>query len=122
MGPARPLAMTVAAIALFAIGEVMQAPRFYEYVSDLAPREQVGTFMGFAFLPVAIGTFAGGIAGQLSRPCIGTTRRVLKPRSGPPPERMWLIVGSIGVVSTILMLLYDRFVAPRKTPAQALAA
>jgi hypothetical protein len=35
---------------------------------------------------------------------------------------MWLIVGSIGVVSTILMLLYDRFVAPRKTPAQAMAA
>ena len=57
---------TIGAIALFAVGEAMQAPRYYEYVADLAPQEQVGTYMGFAFLPVAIGTFvAGAIAGPL---------------------------------------------------------
>ncbi len=33
---------------IFAIGEAVQAPRFYEYVSRLAPPEQVGTYMGFA--------------------------------------------------------------------------
>jgi hypothetical protein len=27
---------------------------------------------------------------------------------------MWLWVGAYGVVSTALMLLYDRFVAPRR--------
>jgi hypothetical protein len=27
---------------------------------------------------------------------------------------MWYVVGSIGVVSTLLMLAYDRFVAPRR--------
>jgi hypothetical protein len=27
---------------------------------------------------------------------------------------MWLWVAAIGFVSTVLMLLYDRFVAPRK--------
>ena len=111
---ARPtLAMTVVAIALFAIGEMMQAPRFYEYVSDLAPREQVGTFMGFAFLPVAIGSL---VAGQIS----GWLLEIMK--TSPQPERMWIPVSVIGFVSTALMLLYDRFVAPRKTPARAMAA
>ncbi len=52
----------VAAMLLFALGESMQAPRFYEYVADLAPKEQAGTYMGFAFLPVAIGAFVGGPA------------------------------------------------------------
>jgi hypothetical protein len=28
---------------------------------------------------------------------------------------MWFVVGSYGVVSTILMILYDRFVAPKRT-------
>jgi hypothetical protein len=26
---------------------------------------------------------------------------------------MWYFVGAIGVVSTILMILYDRFITPR---------
>jgi dipeptide/tripeptide permease len=124
LGP-KTVPVAVAAIVLFALGEAVQAPRFYEYVSDLAPREQVGTYMGFAFLPVAIGTFgAGAIAGKLVEHYIGTTRDgVLTPGPGAAdPGQMWLIVGSIGVVSTILMLLYDRFVAPRKTPARAVAA
>jgi dipeptide/tripeptide permease len=105
--------MTVAAIALFAVGEMMQAPRFYEYVSDLAPREQVGTFMGFAFLPVAIGAL---VAGQIS------SRLLDIMKTSPQPERMWVPVSVIGFVSTALMLLYDRFVAPRKAPARAMAA
>src|SRR6185295_6510774 len=55
--------MVAVAMSVFALGEALQAPRFYEYVADLAPREQVGTFMGFAFLPVAIGSFVGGALG-----------------------------------------------------------
>src|SRR5688572_18012590 len=42
---------TVIGIAIFALGEAIQAPRFYEYVSTLAPKDQLGTFMGFSFLP-----------------------------------------------------------------------
>src|SRR5262249_42413780 len=54
---------TIIGVALFAFGEATQSPRFYEYVSGLAPKEQVGTFMGFAFLPVAIGLFIAGPLG-----------------------------------------------------------
>ena len=35
---------------------------FDAIVADLAPKEQIGTYMGFAFLPVAIGTFVAPAA------------------------------------------------------------
>ena len=104
------LPMTIAAIAIYAIGEGMQAPRFYEYVADLAPKEQVGTFMGFAFLPVAIGALiAGKLAGSLVETYV---------KGSHTPERMWLIVAGIGFGSTVLMLLYDRLIAPREGGAR----
>jgi dipeptide/tripeptide permease len=99
------LPMTIAAIALFAIGEATQAPRFYQYVADLAPKDQVGTYMGYAFLPVAIGTF---VAGAISGPLVA---HYIQGPAKDAPQDMWLVIGAIGVVSTILMLLYDRFVA-----------
>jgi len=91
-------------IALFAVGEATQAPRFYEYVSSLAPKEQVGTFMGFAFLPVALGSFlAGPIADWLRQSYLHTT-----------PATMWYIVAAIGFVSTALMVGYNLTVAGKR--------
>jgi POT family proton-dependent oligopeptide transporter len=97
--------MVVVAMFVFALGEAVQAPRFYEYVADLAPREQVGTFMGFAFLPVAIGSVvAGALGGSLVETFI---------RSGSGnPAAMWWIVSGIGLVSTGLMVVYDRWITP----------
>ena len=111
MGSIPTLTATIAAIVVFAVGEATQAPRYYEYVADLAPRDQVGTYMGFAFLPVAIGTFvAGAIAGPLVTGYV---------QGSDTPQHMWYVVGSIGIVSTVLMLAYDRFVAPRASARAA---
>ena len=99
--------MTVAAIVLFALGEAIQSPRYYEYVANLAPSDQVGTYMGFAFLPIAIGTFiAGWSSGYLVKHYVEG--------GNPNAPQMWYVVGAYGIVSTILMLLYDRFVAPKR--------
>jgi len=106
MALAPTVAFTVAAIAMFAIGEGLQSPRYYEYVAGLAPKEQVGTYMGFAFLPIAIGTFvAGWSSGYLVKHYVEG--------GNPQAPSMWLWVGAYGVVTTALMLLYDRFVARR---------
>ena len=52
-----PSVPTIAAgIAAFSIGEMIQAPRYYEYISEIAPPGQQGLFQGYAFLPIAIGT------------------------------------------------------------------
>ena len=108
MGAFPTLTMTVVAIAIYAVGEGLQAPRYYEYVASLAPKDQVGTFMGFAFLPVAIGTFvAGGLAGKL------VTHYMPQGGDLSNAPRMWYVVGAIGVVSTVLMIAYDRLVARR---------
>jgi MFS family permease len=101
---------TVLAMSLFAIGEGLQSPRYYEYVASLAPEQQVGTYMGFAFLPIAIGTFIAGLSS-------GYLVKHYVEGGNPAAPRMWLWVGSYGVVSTLLMILYDRFLAPRRTEA-----
>jgi POT family proton-dependent oligopeptide transporter len=110
MGAIPTVAGAVAAMMLFAVGEAIQSPRFYEYVSNLAPAEQVGTYMGFAFLPIAIGTFiAGWSSGYLVKHYVEG--------GNPNAPQMWFVVGAYGVVSTILMVLYDRFVAPKRPVA-----
>lgn len=111
MGAFPTLTMTIVAIAVFAIGEATQAPRYYEYVSDLAPKEQVGTYMGFAFLPVAIGTFvSGATSGKLVAHYVGaTTDGVFAPGPGfAQASHMWYWVGAMGAVATTAMIVYDR--------------
>ncbi len=91
--------IAIAAMAMFAVGEATQAPRYYEYVGALAPKEQVGTFMGFAFIPVAIGSFTAGLLSDFLR------HHFLEATVNP--QMMWIILAAIGFGSTILMLAYN---------------
>jgi proton-dependent oligopeptide transporter, POT family len=86
-------------VFFYAIGEATQAPRFYEYVASLAPKNQVGTFMGFAFLPVAIGSLTAGYLADWLRLSFLETN----------PAAMWYSVAAIGLVSTLLMIIYNAF-------------
>lgn len=96
----------IVGVALFAVGEAMQAPRFYDYVGNLAPKDQVGTFMGFAFLPVAIGSFLAGTTADWLR---GNYLHTLPSGELYYNPMMWYILAAIGFVSTALMLLYNIF-------------
>lgn len=96
------IAPVIFGLIVFAVGESIQAPRFYEYVAEIAPREQVGTFMGFAFLPVAIGSL---VAGPLSGWLVETFLR-----EGGRPAGMWITLSVIGFAATAAMLIYDRVV------------
>jgi dipeptide/tripeptide permease len=112
MGSIATVSGTVMAIMIFALGEGLQAPRYYEYVADLAPKEQVGTYMGFAFLPIAIGTFvAGALSGHLVATYVEPFKNGVP--GAPPPQTMWYVVGCIGLVATLAMWLYDRLVVRR---------
>lgn len=99
MGASITTTAAVIAMAMFAFGEATQAPRFYEYVSSLAPIGQTGTFMGFAFLPIAIGSYAAGHVADWLRNTYMQTN----------PAMMWYIVAMIGLVSTALMIAYDKY-------------
>ena len=95
----------IAAMVVWSLGEMSQAPRYYEYIADRAPKGQEALFQGYAFLPIALGYFAGGIIGghlyeSLAKPLIGT---------GANPVAFWVVFGVIGVVATILMLAYNSY-------------
>jgi len=50
-------------ILVWSFGEMIQAPRYYEYISTLAPKGQQALFQGYAFLPIAIAWLVGGTFG-----------------------------------------------------------
>ncbi len=96
--------MAIASLVVLGIGEITQAPRYYEYVSRLAPRGQEGLFMGYAFLPIAIGYFIAGPLGGWLVHYFGEVRGT--------PERMWFVVAGVGILTALLMVIYNRIVRP----------
>jgi dipeptide/tripeptide permease len=93
--------LTLIAISL---GEITQSPRYYEYISRLAPEGQQGTYMGFAFLPLGIGSLIGGAFGGFLIHYYGEVKH--------QPAMMWWIISGVGVLTAILLWMYDRFVMP----------
>ena len=93
-----------ALLVVLALGEVTQASRYYEYISRLAPDGQQGLYMGYAFLPIAIGYF---VAGQLGGYLVTEFGEVLH-----HPAEMWWVVAAIGVATAALMWLYDKIFKP----------
>jgi dipeptide/tripeptide permease len=95
--------MPMVILTLFAVslGEIMQSPRYYEYISRLAPPGQQGTYMGFAFLPIGIGSLIGGWFGGLLIHHFGEVMH--------RPELIWWTVSGVGVGTAVLLLVYDRY-------------
>jgi POT family proton-dependent oligopeptide transporter len=92
--------MAVATLVGVAIGEIIQQPRYYDYISRLAPADQQGTYMGFAFLPLGIGSF---VAGKFS----GWLMHHFGEELHQPAMIWWSIVG-VGLATTLLLWIYDR--------------
>ena len=92
--------MAVATLVAVAIGEIVQQPRYYDYISRLAPADQQGTYMGFAFLPLGIGSF---IAGKFSGWLMHHFGEELH-----QPKMVWWGVITVGLLTTLLLWIYDR--------------
>lgn len=104
------VAMAYATLAVVAIGEIIQSPRYYEYISRLAPSGQQGTYMGFAFLPIGIGSLiAGWFGGKLIHYFGEVTHQ---------PEKMWWAVIAVGVLTALLLWIYDRTLMPKEAAAK----
>src|SRR4030081_1465948 len=98
----------VLSLFVLALGEITQQPRYYEYISKLAPPGQQGTYMGFAFLPIGIGSLIGGWFGGTLIHHFGEVVH--------HPERMWWVVTGVGVATTVLLWIYDRYARTAGTP------
>jgi POT family proton-dependent oligopeptide transporter len=97
-------AMVVMTLIAVSLGEIIQSPRYYEYISRLAPAGQQGTYMGFAFLPIGIGSLIAGPLGGLLIHHFGEVQH--------QPQRIWWVVTGIGVLTALLLFIYDRVVKP----------
>ena len=94
----------IAALIVLALGEMTQSARYYEYISRLAPPGQQGLYMGYAFLPIAIGNyFAGYLGGHLLHYFGEVLHR---------PREMWWVVTAVGLAGAIFMVIYNRVFKP----------
>ncbi len=92
----------VLSIFVLALGEITQQPPYYDYISRLAPPGQQGTYMGFAFLPIGIGSLIGGWFGGTLMHHFGEVTH--------QPERMWWVVTGVGLATAAALWVYDQVV------------
>jgi len=92
--------MVVLTLFAVSLGEITQSPRYYEYISRLAPPGQQGTYMGFAFLPIGIGSLIGGWFGGLLVHHYGEVAH--------SPALIWWSVVGVGVTTAALLWIYDK--------------
>ena len=91
----------VFSLFFLALGEMIQAPRYYEYISRLAPPGQQGTYMGFAFVPIGIGSLIGGPFGGFLLHQFGEVQH--------RPTMIWFWITGIGLATAAGLWVYDLF-------------
>jgi POT family proton-dependent oligopeptide transporter len=100
MGIAPSVVVAGIGIVGFSIGEMIYSAHFYRYLGSIAPKDQIGMYMGFAFLPIALGYFLAGLIGG---PIYAFFRESMH-----APQMMWFAFAAVGLVSAGGMALLAR--------------
>ncbi len=108
LGLALPFAgvFLIVSIASMAVGEMMASPRIYEYLGAIAPKGEEGLYLGYANLPVALGSIVGGpLGGALFERFIAGPMKAGRPTGA---AAMWAIIAGIGLLSMAGLAIYDK--------------
>jgi MFS family permease len=92
-GVALSVYVVAAGIVAVAAGEIVYSAHFYKYLGDMAPPDKVGMYMGFAFLPIALGGFFAGRLGALFAPYFRETLG--------QPQLMWFAFAGVGAAAAV---------------------
>jgi MFS family permease len=107
------LAIALAQIVIFSIGEVIWSPRLYEYTAAVAPTGREASYMGLSYLPMTFARFAEGpLAGTLLTeycPPDVTDRLTTVPYSRSP-QMMHLILAGIAIATPVLILVFRKVI------------
>jgi len=97
----------ISGIVLFSIGEMTAHPKFISYIGITAPPDKKAMYMGYLFLYGVFGSSVGGVVG--AKLYVHFVDNLNQPRI------LWLIFSGIGVATIVSLLLYNRYIAPKKT-------
>jgi dipeptide/tripeptide permease len=111
-------------VGLIALGELFTSARMYEYIGALAPKGQEGLFLGYANLPLALGSMVGGPVGAflfnkiMARSATTLPNGLLELNQ---TENMlgWLILMAIGLISAAALWQFNRWIERRDVLLQA---
>jgi hypothetical protein len=93
-------------ILIFSVGEFVTHPNFISYVSKIAPKDKVALYMGYAFIPSAIGNVTGSTFGGIMWDNIAVARE--------QPALFWALYVGIGLITIGNFLLYNRWITKKK--------
>jgi dipeptide/tripeptide permease len=118
--------IVIASIALGAFAELFTSARMYEYVGSMAPKGQEGLFLGYANLPLAFGSLAGGPLGAVIFNEVmakGAARRPDGLLELIPHQNAlgWMILMGIGFVSAMSMWVFNRWLEKQEAAETATA-
>ena len=113
-------------VALIAFGELFTSPRMYEYIGALAPKGQEGLFLGYANLPLAIGSLTDGPVGAYIFNDIMAKGATVRPDGlldldPAAASRGWILLMTIGLLSALSMWLFNRWLERRKDQPESLS-
>jgi dipeptide/tripeptide permease len=110
IGVAPSASLAAAGVVVFAIGEMIYSAHFYKYLGSLAPAGQEGMYLGFAFLPIALGSL---IAGWIGGPMATSARTSLH-----APEKMFWGFGVVGLAAAVGLWLHATVYAAKDAQAE----
>ncbi len=93
-------------IFIFSIGEFLTHPNFISYVSKIAPEEKVAMYMGYAFLPTAMGSISGAVIGGVIWDWVAVGLE--------KPSLFWAIFLSMGILTIGNFLIYNKYIMKKK--------
>ncbi len=100
-------------IFIGAIGESMWQPRFLQHVTQIAPKERMGAYVGIANLPWFMTKFIVGLyVGFFMQDYIPDP--TTNPNAVQDPQTMWFIFACIAMVSPIALFLARKWMNPKK--------
>jgi proton-dependent oligopeptide transporter, POT family len=89
-------------LVIWAVGEMMFSPRMVEYVSVIAPQDKLALYIGYGFLPFAIGFGFG--------PSVGVHLTHLFNERLGHAEWVWYAFGAWAVLIALALWVYDRVI------------
>ncbi|MFH1726948.1 MAG: MFS transporter [Pseudomonadota bacterium] len=99
MGINESILMIVLFQVFLSVGEALWSPRLYDYTAEVAPKDQIASYMSLSLVPMFFAKVGAG-------PITGILLANLCPAEGPRnTELMWIIVGISTMISPIALLI-----------------